>query len=134
VPQEKSNRMTRQRSVILDELRRLRSHPTADDLYHIVRKTLPRISLGTVYRNLDVLSDMGLVKKIEIGGEQRRFDGTVREHYHIRCRECGKIGDVPVEVMDDCPWKQKRIDGFTIVGCDLHLIGVCDRCLAEKPS
>ncbi|MCD6308329.1 MAG: transcriptional repressor [Candidatus Latescibacteria bacterium] len=126
--------MTRQRSVILDELRRLGSHPTADELYHSVRKTLPRISLGTVYRNLDVLSDMGMIRKLEIGGGQMRFDGTLREHYHVRCMECGKIGDVPVDILGGCTWKRKRVDGFTIVDCDPHFIGVCDECMAKNAA
>ena len=60
--------MTRQRMVILDELRKVSSHPTADEVYEMVRKNLPRISLGTVYRNLEILSVMGLISKLEIDG------------------------------------------------------------------
>ena len=61
-------RMTQQRQVILEELRLCRSHPTADELYSRVRRRLPRISLGTVYRNLETLAERGLIRKMEVGG------------------------------------------------------------------
>ena len=93
-------RMTNQRRVILQELRNVHSHPTADDIYIMVRKTLPRISLGTVYRNLEILSEMGLIKKLVGCGRQRRFDGDIENHYHIRCVKCGKIDDLPEEIAD----------------------------------
>ena len=68
-------RKTKQREVIVEELTRLRTHPSADELYAIVKKRLPRISLGTVYRNLDLLSREGVVHRLEVGGSQMRFDG-----------------------------------------------------------
>jgi len=82
----KQLRITRQRRVILEELQRTKSHPTADELYRKVRRRLPRISLGTVYRNLELLSRSGLIRKLEIGGGKMRFDGIVEPHYHIHCR------------------------------------------------
>ena len=72
------SRMTHQRRIILEELRNTRSHPTADEVYEIVRKRIPKISLGTVYRNLELLSESGVIQKLEIGGTQKRFDGTGR--------------------------------------------------------
>jgi len=89
--------MTKQRRVILDELRKLKSHPSADELYRRVRRFLPRISLGTVYRNLEVLSQQGVVQKVELGGPQRRYDGDATTHYHVRCVECGRVEDAPVK-------------------------------------
>ena len=69
-------RNTRQREVILEELRKLRSHPTAPVLYEIVRRRLPRISLGTVYRNLELLAKSGVVRKLELSDSEARFDGN----------------------------------------------------------
>ena len=66
-------RQTKQRSVILEELRKHVDHPGADDVYHEVRKVLSRISLGTVYRNLELLSEKGVIKKLELGSGQKRF-------------------------------------------------------------
>lgn len=87
-------RMTRQRAVILEELRKTKSHPTADELYSIVRERLPRISLGTVYRNLDFLADSGEIRRLEAAGSTKRFDGDISWHQHVRCLRCGRIGDV----------------------------------------
>ena len=76
-------RNSQQREVILDELQKLYSHPTAATLYEAVRKRLPRISLGTVYRNLDLMAKKGLIKKLEFGGSEARFDGNPDQHFHI---------------------------------------------------
>ncbi|MFC1715463.1 transcriptional repressor, partial [Candidatus Poribacteria bacterium] len=89
--------MTRQRQVILEELRNASFHPTADEVYRRVRKRLPRISLGTVYRNLETLSKAGIVKKLELGGARKRFDGYSEDHYHVRCTGCGRLEDVPLK-------------------------------------
>ncbi|MBW2172694.1 MAG: transcriptional repressor, partial [Deltaproteobacteria bacterium] len=89
--------MTPQRKVILEELRMADSHLTADDVYKMVRARLPRISLGTVYRNLEILSRLGMIHKLELGGMQKRFDGKTQDHYHLRCLRCGRIDDVPME-------------------------------------
>ncbi|MCP3966451.1 MAG: transcriptional repressor [Lentisphaerae bacterium] len=85
---------TSQRRVILSELRKLKSHPTADELYTIVREKLPQISLGTVYRNLDQMAEAGIVQRLELCGRQKRFDGNIDRHYHMRCPDCGAVKDV----------------------------------------
>ena len=104
-------RMTRQRMVILEELKKVRTHPTADELYAMVRARLPRISLGTVYRNLDFLAETGEILKLEAAGSIRRFDGDIRPHQHIRCTNCGRVGDV----MSSVPVPD--IAGLRVEGC-----------------
>lgn len=69
-------RLTTQRQIILEELAKVKTHPTASELYDMVRKRLPRIGLGTVYRNLELMADSGMILKIEVGGTQKRFDAT----------------------------------------------------------
>jgi len=122
-------RLTRQREVILRELRKLTSHPTADALYLIVRQHLPRISLGTIYRNLEELSAAGLIQKLEFGGGQRRFDGTVDDHLDVRCTDCGRGADVS-GARDSAA--QVRLDGFdtefALKGYRLELMGTCPAC------
>ena len=120
--------MTRQRIVILDKLRVTRTHPTADEIYDAVRAILPKISLGTVYRNLEVLADMGLIMKIETGGAQKRFDGDPEKHLHMRCVNCNRVFDVPSGVVVSFDYHPERSGGFTILDYDLQFTGICEAC------
>lgn len=125
-------RMTPQRRVILEELRKLKSHPTASELYKVVRERLPHISLGTVYRNLDILSRSGMALKLVVSDAQCRFDGDLSVHYHVRCVKCGRVDDVvdlPAEVSLGCP---DDLSGYRILGHRLEFLGVCPGCLSEK--
>lgn len=127
-------RMTRQRRVILDELRKDKSHPSADELYDTVRKYLPRISLGTVYRNLEILSELGEIQKLEMGGTLKRFDGNPKKHYHIRCMNCGRLDDAPLALMEHI---EKDLDGMTdykIFGHRLEFIGLCPECFDKAAA
>jgi len=123
--------MTRQRAVILEELRRVNSHPTANEIYEKARRRLPRISLGTVYRNLEILCESGMIGKLELGGSQKRFDGNVEKHYHVRCARCGCIGDVPTEPFTGIENAVRRVCDYEIVGSRLEFIGICPRCNKE---
>jgi Fur family ferric uptake transcriptional regulator len=120
--------MTVQRTIILDELEKMTSHPTADELYRIVRKRLPKISLGTVYRNLEILSCSGRIRKIEVPGTMKRFDGNTDIHHHMRCVSCGAVRDVRDGLAISLPEIPGDIDGYRIVGCRLDLIGICPEC------
>jgi len=120
-------RMTRQRKVILEELRKVKTHPSADEVYEMVRKRLPRISLGTVYRNLEILSESGDIQKLEPGCSLKRFDGDTSEHFHIRCVRCDRIADAPL------PDLKVDLEGvnptdFKITGHRLEFLGVCPEC------
>jgi len=118
-------RVTRQRTVILEELRKVVTHPTADELYNIVRQRLPRISLGTVYRNLDLLAEQGEVLKIESAGTSKRFDGITQPHQHVRCQKCSRVADVtiPMPVPDT---RHMILPGFAITAARLEFDGLCD--------
>jgi Fe2+ or Zn2+ uptake regulation protein len=129
---EKKYRMTPQREVILEEVRKDHGHPTADEIYDRVRKRLPRISMGTVYRNLDILATCGHIQKIEPVRPQMRFDGETGEHYHIICSRCGKIEDAPFEPSDDTLENLENALGklttYGIFGHKLEFIGLCEGC------
>lgn len=125
-------RMTRQRRVILEELNRLQTHPTADELYNIVRVELPRISLGTVYRNLDTMTKAGLIRKLDIGGSQRRYDGIEEPHDHIRCLECGKVEDICVPSAKDLEKVTGELSGYQVKGHRLEFVGFCPDCGREE--
>ena len=120
-------RMTRQRSIILETLRNVATHPSADELYGMVRKKMPKISLGTVYRNLDLLVGGGSVRLLERAGMQKRFDGDLSPHTHVRCECCGRVGDVfsPITVT---PVQQDAVPGFTLHRAEVEFVGVCDTC------
>ncbi|OFZ54045.1 MAG: hypothetical protein A2328_02895, partial [Bdellovibrionales bacterium RIFOXYB2_FULL_36_6] len=89
--------MTKQRQIILNILRSLHSHPTADDLYMLARKEMPNISLGTVYRNLNLLAEKGDIIAIQHAGQRKRFDGNHNPHYHFKCLSCGGVYDLPID-------------------------------------
>jgi len=121
-------RMTRQRKVILDELRKVTSHPTADEIYNMVRRRLPGISLGTVYRNLEILSDSGMIQKLETSGSARRYDGNPKVHYHVRCVRCERVDDLPVSTLPVLESAIRKGCGYEILGYRLEFIGVCPKC------
>jgi len=125
-------RMTRQRRIILEELGKVTSHPTASDLYQRVRRRLPRISLATVYRNLEILSACGAITKLEAGGTQKRFDGDTSLHYHVRCMACGRVDDLPVKPIGDIEKYLRGTGGYEIVGHRLEFVGFCPKCKAKR--
>ena len=128
MPRQRPFIMTEQRRVILDELHRMGSHPTADELYESVRKRLPSISLGTVYRNLEVLSEAGMIQKVETSGSQKRFDGVIGNHYHVRCVRCGRLDDIQSGPVADIDRVVKSVHGYEIISHRLEFLGICPRC------
>ncbi|MCA1959423.1 MAG: transcriptional repressor [Desulfomonile sp.] len=126
------HRMTRQRQVILEELTKLTCHPTAEDLHRIVRERLPRISIATVYRNLELLSEQGQVWKMSVGGAQRRFDGNTVNHYHIRCSVCGRVDDVHMEVMASLEETAKHSSGYQVMSHTVEFTGICPDCAGKS--
>lgn len=125
-------RMTRQRAVILEELRKTTTHPTADELYGKVRERLPRISLGTVYRNLDFLADSGEIRRLEAAGTTKRFDGNMVDHQHVRCLCCGRIGDI-MAPLPTPPVSGIHVPGFAEVrGARIEFDGICEQCAAAQ--
>lgn len=127
-------RMTRQRQVILEELRKFMHHPSADEIYEMVRKQLPRISLGTVYRNLEVLSELGEIKKLEFGGTIKRFDGDPEDHYHIRCNLCDRVDNAPMPHLDDIEARINLETNYRIIGHRLEFFGLCPECARNMVS
>ncbi len=125
-------RMTKQRRVILDTMKGVTSHPTADQVYQMVRKRLPHVSLATVYRNLEILSEHGMIQKLELAGAQRRFDGNVASHYHVRCDRCGRTDDLPLKTIPNLNAMVEGITDFDVEGHRLEFMGLCPRCKMES--
>ncbi len=121
-------RLTTQRQILLEELSKVNSHPTACELYEMVRKRLPRIGLGTVYRNLELMADSGMILKLELGGAQKRFDATTDPHYHVRCSICGKMEDITVAVQEAITDNVNHKTSYKILGHNVEFTGECPTC------
>jgi len=127
-------RSTRQRQAILEELRQLSSHPTAVGLYEIVRRRLPKVSLATVYRNLELMAEMGVIQKLDYCGAEARFDGDPRQHDHLRCIHCGRVDDLPGSPLDLPERTGDDCLGYEVIGRRLEFVGVCPGCRRPESS
>ena len=124
-------RMNQQRRAILAELSVPNRHLTADMVYERVRERVPNISLGTVYRNLDLLSRHGLVRKLCLGDAQSWYDGGLHRHYHVRCMSCGAVADVAAGEFGELLEAANRVSDYEIVDCELSFRGYCPGCSGE---
>lgn len=125
--------MTRQRKVIFEELLKQNAHPSADEIYQMVRRRMPRISLGTVYRNLEVLANMGKIQKLELSGALKRYDWNTNKHYHIRCVCCDRVDDAPIAPLNQLENDLYGTTVFEIIGHNLEFTGLCPKC-SEKAA
>ncbi len=119
---------TKQRELILSELRKLKSHPTAEQLYEILKKKKTGLGLCTVYRNLETFYKQGLVGKINT--KPIRYDGDISGHSHIRCTSCGKISDILFSVPINTVEVQKL--GYKLQGYKIEITGLCSSCIKIK--
>ncbi|WP_459943904.1 Fur family transcriptional regulator [Desulfocastanea catecholica] len=124
--------MTNQREIILRELKKSKRHLSADELYDIVKKFMPRISLATVYRNLEILSETGVLRKLEISGRQKRFDFDVSDHDHVYCAICHKVDNLNIE-RKNVDSEQLGVEaGYLITGYRVEVIGICPECQKKE--
>ena len=121
-------RKTKQKEAIMEVLRGTTSHPTADWVYSEVRKDIPNISLGTVYRNLRLLCQSGEIAELDLCGNLSRFDARQDDHYHFRCEKCGQVFDVDEPVDKKIDGRIARKTGFVIIYHKLEFRGVCLEC------
>ena len=117
---------SRQRESIKEFLMTRKDHPTADVVYENVKKIYPNISLGTVYRNLSLLSDLGEIQKLSSFGGADHFDGCVTPHCHFMCTECKQVLDLETEDVNDLVPKAVRNFGGKISSCDIRFFGLCE--------
>ena len=126
----KSQRLTRQKTAILETLRSVESHPTAEWIYQECRKKVPGLSLGTVYRNLNQLRDNGEITELTFGNGQSRFDGRKDKdkHYHFFCTQCEKLVDLHLPLIKTIESKAKSVADCMITGHRLEFHGICSDC------
>lgn len=125
-------RSTRQRAIILEVLKGTSLHPTADWIYHRVRRTRPNVSLGTIYRNLNLLKEKGLINELKFGKNTSRYDGKFSPHHHIFCIHCGKLEDVSCNLHADFNKSVEKTSGYKIVAHQLEFNGICPDCLKTE--
>ncbi|MFC1909315.1 Fur family transcriptional regulator [Chloroflexota bacterium] len=121
-------RDTRQREAILNVLRQAASHPTADWVYDEVRKVIPNISKGTVYRNLKVLRERGDISELNLSGTVSRYEGNQDNHYHFRCEKCGRVFDLDEPVNRELDESVAKRTGFKVSYHQLEFRGICNDC------
>ncbi len=120
------NRNTIQRQLVLDTVRAMHCHPDAEQVYSEIVKDHPHISKATVYRNLNLLSEQGMIQKINVSEGADRFDLRTGEHYHMRCRCCGRLWDAPEGAANVSLTGNK--DGFSVENVLIELVGLCPDC------
>ena len=124
---------SRQREALLTELRSRKDHPTAEDLYLSLRAVLPNYSLGTVYRNLEFLSESGQILRLKLPQGPDHFDFNTKQHIHFYCTECMNISDMPDEsVTTDEAESLPRAAGYNVKERFLLYLGTCPECNKNK--
>jgi Fur family peroxide stress response transcriptional regulator len=121
-------RRSKQRAAILKVLRSTSSHPTADWVYDQVKKEIPNISFGTVYRNLKLLKDAGEILELDLAAGPSRYNHNVHDHYHFRCNRCGRVFDLDEPVDKDINKRVTANTGLDITGHVLEFRGLCKDC------
>lgn len=121
-------RNTIQRTLILETVRKLRNHPTADEVYSELIKQHPTISRATIYRGLHELNEAGKIKVREIPDSVARYDHLCTDHYHVRCKVCGKVSDVDMDYLPDLQKNIKDSHGYLFTGHDIVFRGICSDC------
>ena len=124
----KTLKYSRQREAIKAYLASTKRHPTADVVYSHVQEEFPHISLGTVYRNLNLLAELGEIRKITTPDGADRFDGDVSQHYHVICSECGKIFDLDMKMQDSLNQLADHSFSGTIHSHTALFYGICEEC------
>ncbi len=123
---------SKQRDAILDYLHSTKAHPTADTVYEHVREVMPNISLGTVYRNLNMLADGGEILRLSCGGTSDRYDGNPELHYHFLCKECGNVSDLEMPGLEHIDVIAGADFSGTIEGHFVYFYGKCPTCTRHK--
>ena len=125
-------KFSRQRESILQLLQSTKSHPTADWVYTQLKPRFPKLSLGTVYRNLNILVKLGKVRELRCGSTFDRFDGNVMPHDHFTCNRCGRIYDLELEMPGDLDQLVRNESGCCVESHNLDFYGLCRECATQS--
>ena len=126
-----NRRNTIQKDIVLNAVQTLKNHATAEEIYAFVIKQHPTISKGTIYRNLNILSQEGLIKHIELPNGADRYDHQCMKHFHVRCIYCDKIFDVEVDNLPDITQFVQGAKDIQFLDYDIIFKGICHHCRGE---
>ena len=121
-------RFSKQRQIIYDMIVNNPVHPTADYIYNSLKDEYPELSLGTVYRNLNVLSEMGMIIKITSEANSEHYDGNTSKHYHLMCENCHHIYDVAIPYLERIEEEAQKDCMHKINSHSLVFSGICKSC------
>ncbi len=119
---------SKQRDLILNTLRENSTHPTAENIYTLLKEANPKLSLATVYRNLNQLAQQGILRQIKGLDDSIHFDHQLHPHYHFLCQCCGKVYDVPESVAPCIDKSVEDVLNATVIHHEMSFIGVCSDC------
>lgn len=125
-------RYSKQKKEILKVVLDSYNHPDAKEIYRLVKKNIPNISLGTVYRNLNTLVNEGLIRKIFIYNGNDRYDKMLTNHNHVICQKCGKLHDISFLLDESNINMFEKETGFKITICNFNINGICEECLKGR--
>lgn len=126
--------LTHQRRAVLEVLLERSDHPTADQIFEAVQDPSPQISRRTVYRVLDTLAELGLIRRVHHPGAAARFDAKTHRHHHLVCIRCSKIVDLESPELDAVALPEGRPHGFDVRDFSVQLMGMCPACRKKDES
>ena len=127
----KKERNTYQKNLIRETVLNLKTHPSADEIFEIVRESCPTISRATVYRVLNDLAEKGEVYRVRVANGSDRYDSTLCDHCHVKCNDCGKVSDVDVPGIEEIEDHVENSQGYLITGHSILFEGVCPECVKK---
>lgn len=123
-----NRRNTIQKDLVCNAVYEMKRHVTANEVYEFIKEAYPSIGKGTVYRNLEILAEEGSLRKVEVPDGPNRFDFTLKDHYHVRCVECGDVYDVDMDAITDLMEKIHDTHGIKFLSYDITFKGICPKC------
>lgn len=120
-------RKTVKKRVIVEQLRKMKTHPTATELTEVLQENGEDVSRATVFRVLSSLADEGVIRRVEVENSDTRYDGNINPHYHFICRICGKVEDIDLPYLAELDEKMRE-DGYDIEGHSMEFYGICSEC------
>ncbi len=126
-------RITPQRRLLLRVIRQSKGHLDADEIYRLVREKDPRVSLSTVYRNLNMLKELGLVSELHLDQEHHHYEmRDAAEHYHLICSDCGQVVEFDSPLVTELMRSVSAEKEFLVERTHIDLVGLCAKCRAKK--
>jgi Fur family ferric uptake transcriptional regulator len=128
---ERGLRMTPQRQLVLDAVRHL-GHATPEQVCAEVQRTAPAVNITTIYRALDLLERIGLVRHVHLGHGAPSYSVHEHEHVHLVCHSCGEVHEAPVSLLSELTTRLRQTSGFRLDAAHVALSGLCARCAADR--